>query len=310
MYAQQQQNTAAGAVFGEYGVENPDSIFLLGTDTQSIHYFAGWLGVSVLPVVDAPADVRDCLVQNDKLVWNGVDCGGATVSTISSLAAFGVVTTGPAVGADLVEDVTDVVSITRKFATHTPASKLDDLAGFLYKFPKKLLDEAASRADGKVFKVIKRAQLRKAGFSSEQVNTLIKNEAEVTDALSRAKKLSDDGVSPETVVDVSRTGGEVSQTQIAVRRGEDVIWLEKGTTEKGWQHIIDRHPEFYDMKGMSSEDNIQKAIQQTVENGRRTPLEDSRGGYAYEYKPNGDQTMTVFVAENGYIFTARPGGLN
>ena len=255
MYYTQKQNTASGAVFGEYGVEHPDSILLTGVDTKSIAYFGGWLGVSVLPVLDAPADTRDCLVKNDKAVWNGVDCGGATASTIGSIGAFGVVTTGPSVAADVVEDISDILSITRKFVLHAPSKAGEIATLFLRVFPQSFLEKAASKADDASVakKVLQRALLRSAGVSKVEITKMdnaglldkkLSTESliELSDssnnyrqAAIRVDKLKDSGLSRAEINGIIKTGARAEELYPAAKGVDRTVIL----TSKTWNtHFV------------------------------------------------------------------------
>jgi hypothetical protein len=229
------------------------------------------LGVSVLPVLDAPADIRDCLVKNDKQVWNGVDCGGATISTVSSLASFGVISTGPAIASDVAEDVTDIISITRRFLLHASSSAKEGVAQLFKRLPEALLEKVVDKAKGgsdTVVQVVRRAQLRKAGFNSEQVDVIKNSNSEYGEAL----RLSKQGVSPSKTTELTRTVQKVSSDNVAGKVSEPLtladvrratvnentetgvsIWLISTTkwsgssyTEvlsngPGWRHITARH---------------------------------------------------------------------
>jgi hypothetical protein len=109
-------NANKGAVLGEVGVQ------MNVPGSRTLEYHAGWLGLSMVPVLDAPADIRDCLLApNDNIATNSLDCGGAAASTIGSAGTvLGVVTSPSGAGVavaggsltlDTAEDVTDVVKV-------------------------------------------------------------------------------------------------------------------------------------------------------------------------------------------------------
>lgn len=142
-YLDRKHDQVAGIVYGEYGVENPESPLLRGVDTKSLDYYGSWLASSITPVLDAPMDIRDCAVWTESDALSSVDCAGATVSVAGSVTFW----TGAGLAGDVLEDVTDVVTVSLQFLKHAP-NKIDEVAKVLWRIaPTSIIDGAMKKLD-------------------------------------------------------------------------------------------------------------------------------------------------------------------
>jgi hypothetical protein len=240
-----------------------------------------------------------------------------------------VITTGPGLATDLAEDITDIVSITRKFALHIPASKLDDLAGWLYKVfgDTSLIDKAASKAKSDtVVKIFRRVQLRRAGFSSEQVGRIVDSGASLKDSL----RLSKNGVKQDTVVLVAEDSGkQLDDIELAVKQFDEV-WV---VSKSEWDHIRSRHitgrsnkigketdyfptgdtipakgsRPSHELPNRMSEKEVKMLIMKAVrKKGDSIPVDGDVAKFTYRPEKYGIEKMKVIVNEQGEIITAYP----
>ena len=330
-------NTNKGALLGEVGVQTGVS------GSKTLEYHAGWLGLSVIPVVDAPADIRDCLLApNDGLATNGLDCGGAAVSTAGSAGTIiGVVTSGSGAGValaggsvslDTAEDVGDAVKVTSSLVRNAPG-KVDEWAEILIS---KIGSDNVSKVVDKISdsgvkttlrKSIDKVRLQRAGFSSQQIKRVTDSGA----SLSEARRLSNNGADPQAVVRVA----EDSSTNIENLKS---AYRYHGTTYKlqtnRWGHIVDRHvtgsadkvagetdyfptgetipakngrPAHTVPERMSKSD-VRELVQEAIKK-KGTSFPADEGDLAkIVYRPNkhGIEKMQVVVDENGRVITAYP----
>ncbi|WP_410766258.1 hypothetical protein [Haloferax sp. DFSO60] len=196
-------NAARGAFYGEYGIVKD----LEGS--HSLEYFGGWLAFSIVPVADAAADTRDCVVWTNETGANILDCGGAGVSVITSGGTvLGAVTSWTGVGAgvaagsfaiDTAEDVTDATVITVKFIRHNPelaaaTGKLLILktGGKIKGVPKRVVGRLGSTKTISEFrKGVTEGNLVKSGVQKRTASTLADVSVET-------------GVSTQRIVDVTK----------------------------------------------------------------------------------------------------------
>ena len=207
-------NANKGAVLGEVGIQMGVS------GSQTLEYHTGWLGLSMVPVADAPADIRDCvLAPNDDLATNGLDCGGAAASTIgsagtvigvlSSPSGAGVAVAGGSFALDTAEDIADAAKVTLSVARNVP-NKINEWAEILISKVgsdkiSKVLDEISdSSSKNTVRKAIDKNQLRKAGFSPDEAEELVDTGVSVE----RASSLSEAGLTSDRIAQLKR-GDEV-----------------------------------------------------------------------------------------------------
>lgn len=131
-----------------------------------------------------------------------------------------------------------------------------------------------------------------------------------------AHDLIDPKLSATDFVHVARNG-DVDEIHLAVRRSDDfqtrgkAQWLETGDSARGLEHIDQRHAtsdQFYAIEGVDSLEDVKRAIFDTVKQGETNKIPESDGGgtaYVHQYTP--DKKVTVIIADNGYVVTARPG---
>lgn len=105
---------------------------------------------------------------------------------------------------------------------------------------------------------------------------------------------------------------DLAETLYAFKRGEYVVWLEKGSDASGWTHIFNRH--IKDYNGVDNEfagafgeqyrnaDSIQNLIYDCVKYGK----EDSMDSGVYYLKVNENKAVKTVVGSNGYIVSSRP----
>lgn len=113
-----------GAALGDLG--KPMDI----EERKSLEYFGGWFVASVAPTVDVVADTRDCVVPNDDVASNVLDCGGALISfagssgtvagALTAPSGLGAALGGGSLAIDEAEDTTDAVSITVTYLKWNP----------------------------------------------------------------------------------------------------------------------------------------------------------------------------------------------
>jgi hypothetical protein len=231
-YAESKRDTASGAIFGEFGLANANAKWLFGADTQSISYLYGWLGASVVPVIDAPADIRDCLVRHEETpLWTGVDCTGAVVSTLGSLGSV----VGVGVGVDLAEDVTDFASVLYKWLRHVPPSKASEAgekAGeILRKLPGEVRDKVLKRIEDsglsndkvrslKLSAKTTKSDLKTAGYSDSQIGKLEKGEYEHAEELVKGVEKSKQLTTAQTIRLVDE-GASLKQVYRLINAGSE-----------------------------------------------------------------------------------------
>lgn len=330
-------NTNKGALLGEVGVQTGVS------GSKTLEYHAGWLGLSVVPVVDAPADIRDCLLApNDGLATNGLDCGGAAVSTAGSAGTIiGVVTSGSGAGVavaggsfslDTAEDIGDAVKVTSSLIRNVP-NKVDEWAEILIS---KIGSDKVSKVTDKIKdpktkttirKSINKVRLKRAGFSSQQIERVADSGA----SLSEARRLSNNGADPQAVVRVAEDSStNIENLKSAYRYHGTTYTLE---TQR-WDHIVDRHVTgsankvadetdyfptgetvpakngrpAHKLPDRMSKSDVRELVQEAIKK-KGTSFPDDEGDLAkIVYRPNkhGIEKMQVVVDENGRIITAYP----
>lgn len=231
---------AKGALMGELGVRwDVDG-------SNSIEYFVGWITASLVPVVDAPADIRDCLVANTAMTMNALDCGGAVISTIGAIGTVGgaltswsgagaVVAVG-SVSMDTAEDAGDAVSITTTFLTKTPskamevgmqlAKTVDDVDGILAEVAPKI-DDVALLDRARVG-----ARLLKAGADEDTIRAISK--ADMADEVIAIAK-TDGGLKALSELDPA-TIRAISKADAA----DEVVALSK--TDEGMEALAKMEP--------------------------------------------------------------------
>jgi len=280
-------NTNKGAVLGEVGIQ-------MGVQgSQTLEYHAGWLGLSMVPVADAPADIRDCvLAPNDGLATNGLDCGGAAASTIGSAGTvIGVLTSGSGAGVavaggsfalDTAEDIGDAAKVTLSVARNVP-SKINEWAEILISKVgsdkiSKVLDEIGDPTTKNTLrKSVDKIRLQRAGFSGDEaahLNDVLSNSKNVnTDELASVAGKVDDPISEITRVTKHQESGEV----YALTKGEYDAAADKGY---GWEKIQGKHLDnsdpspgvtTFDRSKEMTETELQNYLTQAVRNGKVDP---------------------------------------
>jgi len=217
-------NAIKGAVLGDAGV-------VYEVDgSKTLEYYGGWLTASIAPTVDVAADVRDCVVLNNDLGTNVLDCGGAVISAGGSVGTVvGGLTAptglGAALGAgsfavDTAEDISDVATITARFVEYAPETAtsvgrvLDQKIGsrFSAAFPRISSKLSPGIADD-VRRGAQRGKLVRAGLDEDTARTL-------EDVLPRVDATADEVAQLTTRID-GFDGLAGAEQQLIVRKLAD-----------------------------------------------------------------------------------------
>jgi len=217
-YMESRRNTAAGALYGEYGIENPDSPLLLGANTKSANYYVGWITPTLVPGINSIPDTRDCFVMSGDTKWDAADCGFAAASAVCSLGVVPPAAPASAVF-DFGQSLARGAKITAQFLKHAPKTVYDEVGKFIWRT---LGDDRAprfvnrmsesSRVSDEAVEGVKKGgnsyqaqRLRKAGFDEGQISELRKGGYSVEAA---AELVEDLGYSPDKVIEVTRSLGQ------------------------------------------------------------------------------------------------------
>ncbi|MXR52386.1 hypothetical protein GRX03_12325 [Halovenus sp. WSH3] len=200
LFVEQLSVTARGAIYGEVGLQED----IAGAGDPA--YFAGWLGGSVVPVADAAADLRDCvLAVNDDLGTNALDCGGAAISTGGSAGTIagaagvavpeplttgsGAAVLGGSLTLDTAEDISDAAHITTQYLKKYPGKAREVTKKLSSKLPRNKVEDVIakinrpnlkSKLKTKLDEVVnsRKAEFKKIdGISDDQAETLAKSGA-------------------------------------------------------------------------------------------------------------------------------------
>jgi len=302
-------NEMRGAVYGDYGIKHDKP----GSDT--IPYFLGWLGYSVAPYVDLPADARDCMVwiPGDE-VWDTADCGSLGLSVIG----LGVITVPAEVG----EQPLDVASKTNKFVAHTPEKTPEVVKVLSQKLGDRFEDVLAKiddRAPDTADKLRKAHLRHKTGLTGKQ--------------LDEAARLNKKGVGSGTITQLRQKGVKLENVRNAVKRGDEVIYLKHGDKNSGWTHIEGKHikgtthndefSSFFptgkeikrgerieELPNTMTKSEVEELIMDTIKKDESPLLKNERAEYVIDPTKHGyDVGITevrVVVLNNGEVHTAFP----
>jgi plastocyanin len=227
-YLDRKHDQVGGIVYGEFGVENPDSALLTGINTKSLDYYASWLTSSIVPVLDAPMDIRDCAVWTESDALSSVDCAGATVSVGTSLTFW----TGAGLAGDILEDVSDVITVSVSFLKHAP-SKVDEVAKVIWRVvPTSIIDgvltklsdfgsDTATKLDQSLPNAgkVPTSSFSEAGFTRSQIDEL--------DGLKATKQryaldlVTEYGFTPDQVMKILRSNTQLKAAIGATKAGFD-----------------------------------------------------------------------------------------
>jgi hypothetical protein len=84
-----------------------------------------------------------------------------------------------------------------------------------------------------------------------------------------------------------------------------IVWLEKGNSSVGLQHLMERHATDFAKWGLTSETQVVDLIMQTIQKGGGVPYKD--GGMLYDVIINGAvKHLNVVIGNNGFIVTGYP----
>lgn len=136
----------------------------------------------------------------------------------------------------------------------------------------------------------------------------------------KATTLIANGAKEEDIVNIAANRGNLKET-IGVAR-DDVLmqtrWLEEGLTDaeaaakgyttggRGWNHILEHTGDFKSKLGISSPEEIQKLVMDSINKGTMNPIPASKGGgFEYVYEIAGAKLKTI-VGSNGYIVSSYP----
>lgn len=176
-------NVVRGAVLGDIGLRYDME------GSKSLEYLGGWFAASLVPGIDAPADIRDCLVINRDFASNALDCGGAAISTAGSIGTvvgtigsptgLGAALAGGSFAVDTAEDVIDAATITARFVEHSPRSAVavgefvaKRFDGRLGNVVKGVTNRLAPDLAAKFSQGVARGKLTSAGLDRDTARTL------------------------------------------------------------------------------------------------------------------------------------------
>lgn len=86
------------------------------------------------------------------------------------------------------------------------------------------------------------------------------------------------------------------------------VWLEKGNSSAGLEHIINRHADDFQSKHGISPENIAQHIKNVFHSGKveYNRITRENGGYERLYNYKGKYYMISGIGENGFIVSAYP----
>lgn len=97
---------------------------------------------------------------------------------------------------------------------------------------------------------------------------------------------------------------------VARDRTRQLIWLEKGTSNAGLEHIIKNHGRNFESKLRINTSEIPNAIKDIIGNGiveyQRTVNKNGNVGYEKLYKYHGKHYFVAGIGTNGFIITVYP----
>ena len=82
-----------------------------------------------------------------------------------------------------------------------------------------------------------------------------------------------------------------------------ISWLETGTTQSGFEHIVNRHLSDFQEFGVYSETSLNTFLYSTVSQNVPTQI-TATGQHIYTIA---GKTLSIIIGDNGYIVTAYPG---
>lgn len=89
-----------------------------------------------------------------------------------------------------------------------------------------------------------------------------------------------------------------------------IVWLEKGNSSSGLQHIVSRHAKDFQEKHGISKSQISNHLNNVFTSGKveysRITQRNGRPGYERLYSYNGKYYLQTGVGTNGYIVSAYP----
>lgn len=118
------------------------------------------------------------------------------------------------------------------------------------------------------------------------------------------------GEGRDLIDEVIKSGEKISPDNvllIAKDPSGKTVWIEKGNSSAGLQHIINQHGSEFNGKGISNE-NIPAYVMTAVAQGKVVGSQGKRNPRTiYEFEYNGKkQRVAVQVSENGFVVSANP----
>ena len=118
------------------------------------------------------------------------------------------------------------------------------------------------------------------------------------------------GEGRDLIAEVIKNGEKISPDDvllIAKDPNGKIVWIEKGNSSAGLQHIVDQHGSEFNGKGISNDD-IPAYVMSAVTQGKVVGSQGKRNPRTiYEFEYNGKkQRVAVQVSENGFIVSANP----
>lgn len=118
------------------------------------------------------------------------------------------------------------------------------------------------------------------------------------------------GAGKALIDEVISNGDKISEDDVLLISKDSsgkIVWLEKGNSSSGLQHIVDKHGNDFSNIGIS-EDKIPEFVMTAVTQGTIVGAQGKRNPRPiYEFEYNGEKyKIAVQVGSNGYIVGANP----
>ena len=118
------------------------------------------------------------------------------------------------------------------------------------------------------------------------------------------------GAGKALIDEVISNGDKISEDDVLLISKDSsgkIVWLEKGNSSSGLQHIVDKHGNDFSNIGIS-EDKIPEFVMTAVTQGTIVGAHGKRNPRPiYEFEYNGEKyKIAVQVGSNGYIVGANP----
>ena len=117
---------------------------------------------------------------------------------------------------------------------------------------------------------------------------------------------------PEQLMDELKNSGhkynEKDVVMVTKTNKNELVWLEKGTSTKRLQHIIEEHVNDFKIKFGVPEKGIPSKIKDIFTQGTEVSSKEKNGGIEKIYEYKGEYIVIAGVGTNGFIVSVYPGG--